>query len=45
MTTRQIFLAFMVVLVASYCWKGFLGIGMLFFFALINGDIKHRRTT
>lgn len=35
----------MVVLVASYCWKGFIGIGFLLFFCLINGDIKHRRTT
>lgn len=45
MTTKQIFIAFAVILVASYCWKGFIGAGFLLFFALINGDIEHRRTT
>lgn len=45
MTTKQIFLVFLIILVASYIWKGFIGFGMLFFFCLINGDIEHRRTT
>lgn len=43
MTTKQIFLVFACLTVASYIWKGFIAVEMLLFFSLVNGGLKTRR--